>query len=161
MASLSTDESSVPAPAPTDQDGPGPREDGPYILRPLLEGVPLVADGSEKNVKINCVEFHGMMPASSGILGLFWSVINQLQMATSISAHRAPRSFTSFKFHPILLITTQSPCLSLPRGSLRFLQIHLRPQVVAPECRKYCCYHESAKPACSVIGPLHSTLCRN
>ncbi|KAG5929027.1 hypothetical protein E4U42_007338 [Claviceps africana] len=34
-------------------------EAGPYILRPLLEGVPLSADGSESNAKINCVEYYG------------------------------------------------------------------------------------------------------
>ncbi|KAG6040674.1 hypothetical protein E4U41_007453 [Claviceps citrina] len=33
-------------------------EAGPYILRPLLEEVPLSADGSESNVKINCVEYY-------------------------------------------------------------------------------------------------------
>ncbi|OAQ68315.2 TGF beta receptor associated protein 1 [Pochonia chlamydosporia 170] len=34
------------------------REDGPYILRPLLEHVPLTSDGSDSDVKINCVEFY-------------------------------------------------------------------------------------------------------
>lgn len=34
-------------------------EAGPYILRPLLEHVPLSADGSENNAKINCVEYYG------------------------------------------------------------------------------------------------------
>ncbi|KID89068.1 Vacuolar sorting protein 39/Transforming growth factor beta receptor-associated domain 2 [Metarhizium guizhouense ARSEF 977] len=33
-------------------------EDGPYILRPLLEEIPLASDGSDSNVKINCVEFY-------------------------------------------------------------------------------------------------------
>ncbi|OAA44954.1 Vacuolar sorting protein 39/Transforming growth factor beta receptor-associated domain 2 [Metarhizium rileyi] len=33
-------------------------EDGPYILRPLLEEVPLAADGSDGNVNIKCVEFY-------------------------------------------------------------------------------------------------------
>ena len=35
-------------------------EAGPYILRPLLEEVPLSADGSESNAKINCVEYYGV-----------------------------------------------------------------------------------------------------
>ncbi|GAO13225.1 hypothetical protein UVI_02025730 [Ustilaginoidea virens] len=34
-------------------------EDGPYILRPLLEAVPLCTDGSAEDVKINCVEYYG------------------------------------------------------------------------------------------------------
>ncbi|PNY24442.1 Transforming growth factor-beta receptor-associated protein 1 [Tolypocladium capitatum] len=48
-------------------DGPpshGPerpqREDGPYVLRPLLANVPLSADGSQDDVKINCVEYLGL-----------------------------------------------------------------------------------------------------
>lgn len=35
------------------------REDGPYVLRPLLANVPLSADGSEHHVEINCVEYLG------------------------------------------------------------------------------------------------------
>ncbi|KAG6006773.1 hypothetical protein E4U54_000118 [Claviceps lovelessii] len=33
-------------------------EAGPYILRPLLEEIPLSADGSKSDVKINCVEYY-------------------------------------------------------------------------------------------------------
>ncbi|KAG5981154.1 hypothetical protein E4U55_003241 [Claviceps digitariae] len=33
-------------------------EAGPYILRPLLEEVPLSADGHQSNAKINCVEYY-------------------------------------------------------------------------------------------------------
>ena len=47
-------------------DGPTPttveerrRENGPYILRTLLEGVPLSADGTESDVRINCVDYFG------------------------------------------------------------------------------------------------------
>jgi hypothetical protein len=36
---------------------PGAR---PYTLRPLLHGVPLSADGGDDDVKINCVDYHGM-----------------------------------------------------------------------------------------------------
>ena len=35
------------------------REDGPFILRPLLDQVPLSADGSQDDIKINCVEYWG------------------------------------------------------------------------------------------------------
>lgn len=35
------------------------REDGPYVLRTLLDDVPLSADGSQSDVKINCVEYLG------------------------------------------------------------------------------------------------------
>ncbi|PHH78949.1 hypothetical protein CDD80_5981 [Ophiocordyceps camponoti-rufipedis] len=33
------------------------REDGPYVLRPLLDDVPLSADGTKGHVVINCVEY--------------------------------------------------------------------------------------------------------
>ncbi|CRK45451.1 hypothetical protein BN1723_006617 [Verticillium longisporum] len=32
-------------------------QDGPYVLRTLLEDVPLSADGPATDVKINCVEY--------------------------------------------------------------------------------------------------------
>ncbi|RDA89006.1 hypothetical protein CP532_0666 [Ophiocordyceps camponoti-leonardi (nom. inval.)] len=35
------------------------REDGPYVLRPLLDDVPLSADGSQGHVEINCIEYLG------------------------------------------------------------------------------------------------------
>lgn len=34
------------------------REDGPFVLRPLVEDVPLSADGSQDDVKINCVDYY-------------------------------------------------------------------------------------------------------
>ncbi|UNI24441.1 hypothetical protein JDV02_010184 [Purpureocillium takamizusanense] len=34
------------------------REDGPYVLRPLLDNVPLSADGPQDDIKINCVEYY-------------------------------------------------------------------------------------------------------
>ena len=35
------------------------REDGPYVLRSLLDEVPLSADGSQDDIKINCVDYLG------------------------------------------------------------------------------------------------------
>ncbi|KAF4121803.1 vacuolar protein sorting-associated protein 3 [Geosmithia morbida] len=37
---------------------PSRRVDGPFILKPLLDEVPLSADGSESDVKINCVDYY-------------------------------------------------------------------------------------------------------
>lgn len=34
-------------------------DDGPYVLRSLLEDVPLSEDGSKSDVKINCIEYFG------------------------------------------------------------------------------------------------------
>lgn len=36
-----------------------PIETGPYVLRNLLEDVPLSADGDHESIRINCVEFLG------------------------------------------------------------------------------------------------------
>lgn len=38
-------------------------ENGPYLLQPLLEDVPLSEDGSKGDVKINCIEYYGMVIA--------------------------------------------------------------------------------------------------
>lgn len=35
------------------------RNDGPFVLRTLLENVPLSADGADEGTKINCVEYLG------------------------------------------------------------------------------------------------------
>lgn len=35
------------------------RNDGPFVLRTLLEDVPLSADGVDEGTKINCVEYLG------------------------------------------------------------------------------------------------------
>ena len=35
-------------------------ETGPFVLRSLLEDLPLSADGDRDDVEINCVEFLGM-----------------------------------------------------------------------------------------------------
>jgi hypothetical protein len=34
-------------------------ENGPYVLRSLIEDVPLSADGDRTDIEINCVEFLG------------------------------------------------------------------------------------------------------
>lgn len=38
------------------------REDGPFVLRPMVQDVPLSADGSQDGVKITCVEYFGQYP---------------------------------------------------------------------------------------------------
>ncbi|KAH7362867.1 hypothetical protein B0T11DRAFT_88330 [Plectosphaerella cucumerina] len=53
MASGNLDQGSSPG-APQD----APVEDGPFVLRTLLEGVPLSADGTSQDIKINCVEYY-------------------------------------------------------------------------------------------------------
>ncbi|KIH88671.1 tgf beta receptor associated protein [Sporothrix brasiliensis 5110] len=40
-------------------------ERGPFVLRSLLENVPLSADGTEEDIRINCVDYYG--PARPGV----------------------------------------------------------------------------------------------
>lgn len=49
-------ESGEPSPARTRN----PLETGPYVLRPLLEDLPLSPDGAQDDVKINCVDYFGL-----------------------------------------------------------------------------------------------------
>lgn len=53
-----TSNGSGDGPAPTDST-PVNRDDGPYVLRSLLSEVPLSADGSQDDIKINCVDYLG------------------------------------------------------------------------------------------------------
>lgn len=36
-------------------------ENGPYVLRSLIEDLPLSADGDREDIEINCVEFLGKL----------------------------------------------------------------------------------------------------
>ncbi len=41
-----------------------PKETGPFVLRTLFADVPLSADGTDDDVKINCVEYLGKCAAT-------------------------------------------------------------------------------------------------
>ena len=41
-----------------------PLEAGPFVLRTLLDEVPLSADGPHDDIKINCVDYLGMLHMS-------------------------------------------------------------------------------------------------
>ena len=61
-----------------DQDQVTPRkewseglDDGPYVLKSLLEDVPLsAADGDGQSIVINCIEFWGMFNTSAEFIFL-------------------------------------------------------------------------------------------
>ena len=38
-----------------------PPETGPYVLRSVIEDLPLSAEGDRDDIEINCVEFLGML----------------------------------------------------------------------------------------------------
>ena len=53
-------QSGAPAPPAELQRPPPPAlETGPFVLRPLLQDVPLSAEGTDENIRINCVDYHG------------------------------------------------------------------------------------------------------
>lgn len=45
--------------SPTVNVQPVDRSEGPFVLQPWVDSVPLAADGAEGDVKINCVEYFG------------------------------------------------------------------------------------------------------
>jgi vacuolar protein sorting-associated protein 3 len=47
------------AEADTSGAGATTLERGPFVLRPLLENVPLSTDGTEEDIQINCVDYYG------------------------------------------------------------------------------------------------------
>ena len=51
---------SAPTEASTTPAQPNAPDLGPFVLKALLEDVPLSADGDEDNIVINCVEYFGM-----------------------------------------------------------------------------------------------------
>lgn len=87
------------------------REDGPYVLRSVLDNMPLAEDGTPGDVAINCVEYFG---AYSGSIELSMEIANHnFQTGTFTSAHQPPRSFILYAFRPILqtrtLVQSSSP----------------------------------------------------
>lgn len=48
------------------------RQDGPYVLQPWVDSVPLSADNSQDDVKINCVEYFGPFALCSQLCRLYY-----------------------------------------------------------------------------------------
>lgn len=59
---MESDETELPVSAPQRKQIP---ETGPFVLRSLLEDVPLSADGDRGGIEITCVEFLGMLKLPS------------------------------------------------------------------------------------------------
>lgn len=81
------------------QGSNGRPEEGPFILRPLLDNVPLVTDETEGEVKINCVEYYGrphrMQPLHEPKL-----IDSPKQIATYMSAPARPSYSISYRYLP-------------------------------------------------------------
>lgn len=46
-------------------------ETGPFVLRTLLEDVPLSAEGDQDDIEINCVEFYGNLTSHNPFIKIY------------------------------------------------------------------------------------------
>jgi hypothetical protein len=124
-------------------------EVGPFVLRSLLEDLPLSADRERNDIEINCVEFLGMC---SGVL--MFSVsrngTDNIQTGTSMLVHLLPKSSIFFRFPQTLTI------------HLHYLQPFTSLQVRrGQESSRYYSFRMSTRPVYYATGLSHSTLCQN
>jgi len=89
-------------------------EAGPFVLRSLLEDLPLSTDGDRDDVEINCVEFLGMCDGapitSSASIGIQLTL--SIQIRTSMLVPLLLRYSISSKFPQILTMHLQNPRIS-------------------------------------------------
>lgn len=96
------------------------REDGPYVLRTLLDEVPLSADGSQDDIKINCVDYLG---------GRLCYPFLSHRVANSI-IHR----LELVRRHIGLGTTSLRPDSSRPQRQVRTTRIHPSLPIMPPIC---------------------------
>jgi hypothetical protein len=91
-------------------------ETGPFVLRNLIEDLPLAAEGDRDDIEINCVEFLGMVlmnPVTAGITLIFvLELIHSQQTQISTLELPPPRSSILYKYLQILKILEESPNIS-------------------------------------------------
>lgn len=92
-----------------------PSESGPYVLRTLLNDVPLSADGADNGIKINCVEYFGTHPTTT----VTWTekLTPCIQTAISTLEPVHPNYFTMSIFPKTHARRPGSRYLCLPLGS--------------------------------------------
>lgn len=93
-------------------------QDGPYVLRSLLDNVPLSADDSHQDVKINCVEYLGKSPFTYLSLLPLDAKPASRQTTTYTSVPRHLNSFTSLVSLPTPPTAPATLCIYSPQGSL-------------------------------------------
>ncbi|KAH6982428.1 hypothetical protein EDB80DRAFT_254304 [Ilyonectria destructans] len=116
---------------------PRPRqslEDGPFVLRSLLDEVPLSADGTDEDIRINCTTIY-------------------------MSEHPPRSSSTSSRYPQTRQTRPENPSSSSPRDSAPPTSnhpVHLRAH--APEFNRYLCSLGLERRASCATGPSPSTL---
>lgn len=149
-----------------DQPSSPPRvtlETGPYVLRRLLNNVPLSADGDGDGdgIKINCVEFLGMFwgpqPLTSAQRRLFSA--DPIQTRTSTLGPRPQKSFILYKYPQTLKAHQENQRIYWLRGSR--LPIIILPHPRAPESSRYYSSQKQIKLVYYATGQSPFTLSRS
>lgn len=152
MASSEMAGEDIPA-TPTTTRNRRPAESGPFVLRSLLDEVPLSADGGKEDIRINCVDYLGMLQGSLRLLRTKPANKCLRQTPTSMSEPLPRSSSTSFRSQPI----PKTMLVDLPLSSRRDCgqhspspQAHRR--VRSPAYNRYCSYQRLGRRACYATG---------
>ena len=134
------------------------QENGPYVLRSLIEDLPLSADGDRTDIEINCVEFLGeqflfIFPSCSSVANV------HSQIRTYILGRRPRKSSTSYRFPRILPTYLESPLIFWLRDYR--LPIMSRLLEKDPVSSRFCCFLESTKLVYCVTGQSPFIPCQN
>lgn len=119
---------------------------GPYVLRPLLDSVPLSADGSANDIKINCVDYYGTTPQGSSVSApemLTCSLDGNLYIGTSASEllHfvQVPPDPTDISSKPLFILASRlSPAFSDQIGTSIASQPGVQQVLLLPAVGKAC-----------------------
>lgn len=87
-------------------------ETGPYVLRSLLDDVPLSAEGDRDDIEIKCVEFLGMQASIEEAKVSDTpkqSTTDNEQTRTYTLEPLPPRFYTSYKYHQTQMILQANP----------------------------------------------------
>ncbi|RCI14039.1 hypothetical protein L249_8193 [Ophiocordyceps polyrhachis-furcata BCC 54312] len=124
------------------------REDGPYVLRPLLDDVPLSADGSQGHVEIKCIEYLGRTPITHFELNKLLTLYTQplggnLYVGTSASEllHfvQIPPDPSDESRTPIFILASRlSPAFSDPSGASESSRPGVQKILLLPSVGKAC-----------------------
>lgn len=132
---------------------------GPFVLRSLLDNVPLSEDGDNDDIKINCVDYLGMEGFSISPCSNMLTLPFQRGIYTSVPQPQS--SSTSFKSLPVLPTSPLNPSSFSPRDCAR-----VSPRAQSPETpsrvfsRSYCSPRFKKHVCCATI-PSPFILCQS
>lgn len=121
----------APDPALKQSQQATPTNAGPFVLRPLLQNVPLSAEGGNEDIKISCVDFLGMHLLFTTSTPPVAQLTETAQTATSMSGPQHPSCFTSSRYLLIPRIRREVPSSSSHQDCVRHTP-KPRPHQAAP-----------------------------